>query len=117
MNAALSLVPDPDAIRVAKVFLARIADHYAISGAWLYGSRARGDARMDSDVDLAVVIEGSRAEMRSFSGDMAEEAFDHLLETGLLISPLASSVQDWDAPENFSNPFLLLNIQREGVAL
>ncbi|HYZ48089.1 MAG TPA: nucleotidyltransferase domain-containing protein [Sphingomonas sp.] len=109
--------PDPEAMRVARLFLARIAGAYPIVEAWLYGSRARGDARPDSDVDVAVVIEGPRREVRRLSGDLAAEAFDELLDTGLLVSPLAISAEDWRAPDGFSNPFLLHNIKREGIPI
>ena len=48
---------------------------------------------------------------------MADVAFDVMLETGILISPLPIWLDEWMNPENYSNPDLLRNIDREGVRL
>ena len=47
---------DADTERAARVFLKRIEDKYPYSDAILYGSRARGDHKADSDADIAVVL-------------------------------------------------------------
>ncbi len=39
-----------------EVLLSRIRSYYAPEQIWLFGSRARGDARADSDWDLLVVV-------------------------------------------------------------
>ena len=49
--------------------------------------------------------------------DMAGIAFDVLLETEILVSPLPIWEDDWEHPETSANPRLLDNIRREGVAL
>lgn len=49
--------------------------------------------------------------------DMADVAFDVLLETGILVSPLPIWLDEWEHPENYSTPALLRNINREGVRL
>jgi hypothetical protein len=49
--------------------------------------------------------------------DMAGVAFDVLLETDILVSPLPIWEDEWAHPETASNPRLLENIRREGVAL
>jgi len=40
-----------------------------------------------------------------------------LLETGVNISPLPVWVDQWEHPETFSNPRLLINIAREEILL
>ncbi len=49
--------------------------------------------------------------------DMADVALDVMLDTGIRISPLPIWVDEWEHPENYSNPALLRNIDREGVRL
>jgi predicted nucleotidyltransferase len=41
-------------------FIRRIARRYQVAGAVLYGSRARGTHRSDSDADVAVLLAGER---------------------------------------------------------
>ena len=48
---------------------------------------------------------------------MADVAFDVLLETGILVSPLPVWLEEWEHPEGYSNPALLRNIDQEGVRL
>lgn len=48
---------------------------------------------------------------------MSDLAYDVLLETGINISPLPIWLDEWEHPENYSNPELLANIAREGIAL
>ncbi len=46
---------------------------------------------------------------------MAGIAFDVLLDTDVLISPLPIWEEEWAHPERYPNPRLLENIRREGV--
>jgi predicted nucleotidyltransferase len=76
----------------------------------LFGSRARGDAREDSDWDVAVVLvdyDGNLDEVTRLS----DLAYDLLLETGAVLSlkPFA--------PEELGQRTLLMhNLREEGVA-
>lgn len=98
-------------------FLALIAPHYAMAGAILYGSRARGTHQPDSDADVAILLRGEHQRFVTTKLAMADTAFDVLLETGINISPLPIWMDEWEHPENFSNPELLRNIAREGIRL
>lgn len=98
-------------------FLALIATRYDMAGAIVYGSRARGTHRPDSDADVAVLLIGEHQRFLSTKLAMADVAFDVLLETGVNISPLPIWLDEWEHPENYSNPSLLQNIAREGVRL
>ena len=98
-------------------FLALIASRYDVVEAIVYGSRARGTHRPDSDVDVAVLLRGEHQRFLTAKLDMADIAFDVLLETGILISPLPVWLDEWENPESYCNPALLRNIHREGVRL
>lgn len=98
-------------------FLALVARRYDTAGAIVYGSRARGTHRQHSDADVAVLLRGEHQRFLTAKLDMADIAFDVLLETGILISPLPIWIDEWEHPEDYSNPTLLRNIDREGVRL
>lgn len=98
-------------------FLAIIARRYDTAGAIVYGSRARGTYRPDSDADVAVLLKGEHQRVLTTTLAMADIAYDVLLETGINISPLPVWLDEWEHPENYSNPALLQNIAREGVRL
>lgn len=108
---------DHDTEEAVRRFLSLIADRYDVAGAILYGSRARGTHRPDSDADVAVLLRGAHQRFLSAKLDMADVAFDVLLETNILISPLPVWLDEWEHPEDYSNPALLRNINREGVRL
>lgn len=98
-------------------FLVRISARYPGSRAILFGSRARGDFRSDSDADIAVLLEGKPQDFLDTKLSMADDAYDVLLETGVRIQPLPVWKEEWQQPESYSNPCLLHNIEREGVLL
>lgn len=98
-------------------FLALIAGRYDMHGAIVYGSRARGTHRPDSDADVAVLLKGEHQRILATMLAMADAAYDVLLETGVNISPLPVWLDQWEHPERHPNPALLRNIAREGVRL
>lgn len=117
MNKNSSAAIDSDTKNAAKAFLRRIADIYAVDHAILFGSRARRTHRPDSDADIAIVISGEHGERADATIAMAGIAFDVLLDTGVLIQALPLWRDELEHPEQFSNPALIENIQREGVRL
>jgi predicted nucleotidyltransferase len=98
-------------------FVRLISPRYAIAEVIVYGSRARGAHRPDSDADVAVLLEGPHHRFLATKLDMADLAFDILLETGINISPLPIWRDEWENPEVYVNPALLRNIAKEGVRL
>jgi predicted nucleotidyltransferase len=77
----------------------------------LFGSRARGDARPDSDYDVAVFIH----EPESFgdeSGRLAELETDILLDTGAVINTLPFRAGAYN-----DRTGLMMELRREGIDL
>jgi hypothetical protein len=108
---------DAETERAARIFMQRIEGKYPAIEGLVYGSRARGDHKPDSDTDLAVILKGERGDRYKVSGDMAGVAFDVMMETGVLVSPLPLWEEEFRQPERFSNPALIANIKREGLRL
>lgn len=101
----------------ALAFSEKLADRFGVVQLILYGSRARGNYKSESDADLAVILSGSPVDFVVTKLDMASVAFDVLVETGVLIQPLPIWESEWNNPKNYSNPALLQNIVREGIVL
>ena len=108
---------DHDTEKAVRRFLALIAGRYDMAGAIVFGSRARGTHRPDSDADVAVLLSGEHQRFLTTKLAMSDVAFDVLLETGINISPLPVWLDEWEHPENYSNPALLQNIASEGFRL
>ena len=108
---------DAETERAARVFMQRIEGKYPTIEGLVYGSRARGDHRPDSDADLAVILKGERGDRYKVSGEMAGIAFDVMLETGILVQAVPLWEGELKQPERFSNPALIGNIKREGLRL
>lgn len=79
----MKLTPSED--KIVKEFCEVITDRFGdkIISIQLFGSRARGDATMESDVDLLILTHSDDWHLSDAIGDMA---YDYLLDTGLYIS-------------------------------
>ncbi len=80
----------------------------------LFGSRARGDAAPDSDMDILVVLdEPNTVKARNYVNACAWEAG---FECGLVVSPVVVSRQDWEkGPEHYS--LLAQAVAEEGITV
>jgi predicted nucleotidyltransferase len=80
----------------------------------LYGSRARGDARTDSDYDLLVVVDGE------VDWQLEDQIRQHLypleLATGAVLTVQAYSRAAWDSPLYRAMPFTQ-HVERDGIVL
>jgi predicted nucleotidyltransferase len=78
----------------------------------LFGSYARGDFTVGSDIDLALVLSGTRdrsAERKRYFDEICALDLEH--DVVISVIPLGE-----DAYEKGGSP-LILNIRREGVAI
>ncbi len=78
---------------------------------WLYGSRARGDARPDSDYDLLVLLDRDVTELRERVLDVQVEMLDR---HDALVTTLLHTKDDWRQQQGYP---LAINIGREAVRL
>jgi predicted nucleotidyltransferase len=84
-------------------------------GLILFGSRARGDNRPDSDADVAVILRGPIENCWSMKRQIIEDTYPILLDTGLYIQPWPIEKEELNDPERSSNPDLVRNILHEGI--
>lgn len=117
MQNSLNIPIEAATARALQLFVERITAKYPVLGMMLFGSRARGDHGQESDADVAVFLQGQHQRLLPTKLEMADEAFDILLETGVRIQPLPIWEDEWADPDHYINPQLLKNIAREGVPL
>jgi predicted nucleotidyltransferase len=108
---------DRSTLQAVRAFMAGVMGQYPAPRAILFGSRARGTAHEESDADVAVLLKGEKGPFIKTKMALDDIAYDVLLSTGIRIQPLPIWEDEWAHPEHYSNPGLLQNIAREGVAL
>jgi predicted nucleotidyltransferase len=82
----------------------------------LFGSKARGDATAESDIDILVVVSVPRDEELKLQREASDIAFDVNLEHDVFISPCVLSEEHVRDPVWGRTPFLK-TVRRESVAL
>jgi predicted nucleotidyltransferase len=107
---------DPDTESAVRAFLSRLPAELRLQHAILYGSRARGEDRPDSDADLALILAEGEADW-DLIGDLAELAAYVYLERGILVQPVPISLRHWLNPERYPRPGFLRNVARDGIVL
>ena len=93
---------------------AKVQQRLPLSCLVLFGSRARGDADPDSDLDVLVVLNTPvDREAEDYVNDCAWEAG---LEHGIVVVPVTVSRLDWDEGL-LSSSLLAIAVRREGIAV
>lgn len=111
------LLIDTKTKHAIKVFLDMLHASYSVHQSILFGSRARHTHSIESDADIAIILNGEKGQRSSVAMDMAGISFRAMLETGILVDALPLWQSEMEKPELFSNPALIENIQREGVLM
>lgn len=79
----------------------------------LYGSRARGDERLDSDWDIVIIVDRDRADFSTFLA-LGNPLYDLADEQGVEINPVIYTTRQW----NEAKPSLFKhNVLTEGIVL
>ena len=104
----------------ASAFVDAVRRRYDCVKIVLYGSRARQTHLDESDVDIAVVLRGSKDKRRMdvlFEiGYIAWEVMSRL-NFDLEINPVPMWETEWENPDLHSSPRFVRNIQKDGVLL
>lgn len=80
----------------------------------LFGSRARGDAHPESDMDVLVIIEDKYTPQ--IQEQVSECGWEAGFEAGIVVSSLIYTRDEWEnGPESYS-PFVE-TVRREGVPI
>ena len=90
--------------RALKQYIDVVRDRYGsrVRSIVLFGSRARGDARPDSDADVAVILEDGEWRFWHEKMLLADLAFEPLMESGLHIQPWPIAHSAWINPDRKS---------------
>jgi uncharacterized protein len=81
---------------------------------FLYGSRARGDHRIDSDWDILVISTKDKITF-DYESELRDPIFDIELDSGQIISLLVYSKYDWQNKQTISP--LFTNVLKEGIRI
>lgn len=101
MNDLAELLAPPSELAVSRALASyrqKLAGSYGerFVAAYLFGSRARGDHRPDSDADIAVVLETFEASPLAEKMKLVDLAFDALTDAGLMIQPWPYTRAQWE---------------------
>jgi len=78
---------------------------------WLFGSRARGEGRPDSDYDLLILLDHDTTDLRDQILDLQVEMLNR---HDALVTILLHAQDDWQRQQGYP---LAINIAREAVRL
>jgi predicted nucleotidyltransferase len=97
-----------------EILAAKYGEH--LKSLYLFGSRARGDHRSDSDADVAIFLDNVTDPIGE-QFDLIDQGYDILLNTGVNIQPWVFDQASLADPVHHRAPHLVQTVRREGVRL
>jgi uncharacterized protein len=96
-------------------YVAAVRKHYGprLVDILVFGSRARGDARPDSDADVAIILEDGDWQLWEERWFLSGLAYDALVEQGLYIQPWPVRKSVWETPALHHNPAFIEGMRRD----
>ncbi len=91
-----------------------IHDKDPLAEAYLFGSRARGDSRVDSDWDVLILIDDDKV-TNDIEDKFRDDLYDIEIESGQIISTFIYTKDFWRSTLKYSP--LYKNVSREGIRL
>ena len=80
----------------------------------LYGSEARGDASPESDIDVLILLDGDKRDIKR-EDEISGALYEIELNYGVIISPMIMLKKQWEN-RPFKTPFYI-NVINEGIRL
>lgn len=104
----------PEDKAIVERFKAMVSARVSVRQVVLFGSRARGDAEPEADMDVLVVLDEAADEAaRDYVSDCAWEVG---FQAGIVLVPIVFSRREWEeGPERHS--LLAQSVRAEGVPL
>lgn len=81
----------------------------------LYGSYARGDFKLNSDVDIMILADIPSEEISRYSDKIYHVTYDFEMQYGMEINPSVQSLQIYEQWKSVY-PFFM-NIEKDGVSI
>ncbi len=94
-------------------FAARVREQLPDAHIWAYGSRVRGDATPESDLDVCVVVERLDEAVRE---QISHAAWEVGFERGMVITTVAYSREEFEEGPCAESP-LVLTVLEEGLVV
>ena len=109
---------DPTTWEVLQSFKAIVSEKYGrhLHSLYLFGSRARGDHRPDSDLDVAVFLDQAPDPIAE-QFDLIDRGYDIVLRTGVNIQPWVFAQTSLRDPIHHRASHRISTIRREGIPL
>jgi predicted nucleotidyltransferase len=101
--------------RALDSYVAAVRKHYGkhLVDILLFGSRARGDAGPNSDVDLAVILEDGEWQFWREKWFLSGLAYDAMVEPGLWIEAWPLSRSKWNERDPLKIPLFVASARRD----